>query len=137
MMMENLVDIDWADVKHAVPAFLTVVTMPLTYSIAYGVIAGICSYIVLYLGNFFVDLIGVAMGKNNLHAVLYDNCPDAFIDKFKAPAPFKSPSAVLQYHVNPEHAAHHAAVKSREEEGATDIKMDVDNHTDLPSKSVT
>ena len=62
------------------PAFLTVVTMPLTYSIAYGVIAGICSYIVLYLGNFIVDLVGVALGRNSLHAVLvsarcsWDDC---------------------------------------------------------------
>lgn len=27
-------------VRQAVPAFITIVTMPLTYSIAYGVIAG-------------------------------------------------------------------------------------------------
>jgi AGZA family xanthine/uracil permease-like MFS transporter len=40
MMMENLVDIDWADVRQAIPAFLTVALMPLTYSIAYGVLAG-------------------------------------------------------------------------------------------------
>jgi hypothetical protein len=31
-------------------------------------------------------------------------------DLMKKPAPFKSPSAVLQEHVNPEHAAHYAAV---------------------------
>jgi hypothetical protein len=30
-MMENLVDIDWADVRHAIPAFITIVCMPLTY----------------------------------------------------------------------------------------------------------
>lgn len=40
MMLENLVDIDWADVRQAIPAFLTVALMPLTYSIAYGVLAG-------------------------------------------------------------------------------------------------
>lgn len=37
MMLENLVDIDWGNVREAVPAFLTVAIMPLTYSIAYGV----------------------------------------------------------------------------------------------------
>ena len=31
----------------AVPAFLTLIIIPLTYNIAYGVIAGICSYIVI------------------------------------------------------------------------------------------
>jgi xanthine/uracil/vitamin C permease (AzgA family) len=70
--------------------------MPLCYSIAYGVIAGCCSYIVLYLGNFLLDLIGVALGKDNMQNVLYNNCPDAFQDKMKVPVPFKSPSAVLQ-----------------------------------------
>lgn len=30
------VDIDWGEAKTAVPAFITLVTMPLTYSIAYG-----------------------------------------------------------------------------------------------------
>jgi AGZA family xanthine/uracil permease-like MFS transporter len=70
--------------------------MPMTYSIAYGLIAGLCSYLVVYLGNLVLDLIGVAMGKDTLHNVLYNNCPDAFQHKMKVPAPFKSPSAVLQ-----------------------------------------
>lgn len=78
MMMENLVDIDWADVRQAVPAFITIVCMPLTYSIAYGVIAGICSYIFLYLFNFGLDLLGVAFKCRSLDEVLYENCPDAF-----------------------------------------------------------
>jgi hypothetical protein len=85
-----------AQLQHAVPAFITIVTMPMCYSIAYGVIAGCCSYIVLYLGNFALDLIGVALGKDNMQNVLFNNCPDAFQDKMKVPVPFKSPSAVLQ-----------------------------------------
>jgi xanthine/uracil/vitamin C permease (AzgA family) len=68
----------------------------MTYSIAYGLIAGLCSYMVLYLGNMLFDLIGVAMGKGTLREVLYENCPDAFQHKMKTPAPFKSPSAILQ-----------------------------------------
>lgn len=52
------------------------------------------------------------------------------------PVPFKSPSAVLQYHVNPEHAAHHAAVKSRDDVGTNDVRLEVDNNADLPVKSV-
>jgi AGZA family xanthine/uracil permease-like MFS transporter len=136
MMMENLVDIDWSDVRHAIPAFITIVTMPMTYSIAYGVIAGICSYIVLFLGNFILDLIMVAFGKNSLQCVLYDNCPDAFKEKLRMPVPFKSPSAVLQYHVNPEHAVHHAAVKARDDNGTNDARLEVDNDADLPVKSV-
>jgi xanthine/uracil/vitamin C permease (AzgA family) len=82
--------------QHAVPAFITIVTMPMCYSIAYGVIASCCSYIVLYLGNFLLDLIGVALGRDSIQNVLFNNCPDALQDRIKIPAPMISPSAVLQ-----------------------------------------
>lgn len=48
-------------------------------------------------------------------------------DLMKRPAPFKSPSAVLQEHVNPEHAAHFAAVNNNKD---TDSKL---APGDLPS----
>lgn len=82
MMMENLIDIDWADVRQAVPAFITIVVMPLTYSIAYGVIAGVCSYLLLYAANFGLDMIDVARGKRSKEDVMYENCPDAFQVRF-------------------------------------------------------
>ncbi|WP_313691508.1 NCS2 family permease [Halorarum halobium] len=44
LMLRNLVDIDWADYTNAVPAGLTVLVMPFTYSIAYGIAAGIIAY---------------------------------------------------------------------------------------------
>jgi AGZA family xanthine/uracil permease-like MFS transporter len=44
MMLGNVVDIDWSDVTHSVPAGMTILIMPLTYSIAYGIAAGIVSY---------------------------------------------------------------------------------------------
>eukprot|EP00793_Prasinoderma_coloniale_P006837 PRCOL_00001668-RA len=47
MMMRGLTKIDWTNYGEAIPAFLTIVIMPLTYSIAYGIIAGIGSYIVI------------------------------------------------------------------------------------------
>ena len=40
-------DVDWGDIREAVPAFLTIAIMPLTYSVAYGVIAGLAAHIVL------------------------------------------------------------------------------------------
>lgn len=45
---------------------------------SYGVIAGVCSYIVVYLGNFLFDLVDVARRKTSMQHVLYDNCPEAF-----------------------------------------------------------
>jgi AGZA family xanthine/uracil permease-like MFS transporter len=47
ILMEHLSHIDWTNKRVAMPAFLTAILMPLTYSIAYGVIAGIFSSVVL------------------------------------------------------------------------------------------
>jgi len=40
-------DINWDYIGDAVPAFLTLIIIPLTFNIAYGVIAGIASYLLL------------------------------------------------------------------------------------------
>ncbi|KAJ7190167.1 permease family-domain-containing protein [Mycena pura] len=47
LMARNVRDINWDYVGDAVPAFLTIIIIPLSYNIAYGVIAGIVSYFVL------------------------------------------------------------------------------------------
>jgi len=44
IMLGNVTDIDWDDVTYAIPAGLTIIIMPLTFSIAYGIAAGIISY---------------------------------------------------------------------------------------------
>ena len=44
VMLRNIVDIQWNNLSHAVPAGLTILIMPLTFSIAYGIAAGIVSY---------------------------------------------------------------------------------------------
>ena len=48
-MMREFVDLDWADVTEAVPAVLTAILMPFTYSIANGLAFGFISYAVLKL----------------------------------------------------------------------------------------
>ena len=48
-MMGALTEVDWSDATIAVPAFLTVIATPLTYSIATGLAFGIISYAVLKL----------------------------------------------------------------------------------------
>ncbi|QQK43974.1 Nucleoside transporter, putative [Penicillium digitatum] len=47
MMAKSAADINWRYYGDAIPAFLTIAIMPFTYSIAYGLIAGITSYITL------------------------------------------------------------------------------------------
>ena len=47
LMMEPILKLELPDVTEGVPAFLTLLLMPLTYSIAEGMLAGIISYLVL------------------------------------------------------------------------------------------
>jgi AGZA family xanthine/uracil permease-like MFS transporter len=48
-MFRNIREIDFSDLKTAVPAFLTMLLMPLTFSIATGLTIGFLSYIVIAL----------------------------------------------------------------------------------------
>jgi AGZA family xanthine/uracil permease-like MFS transporter len=49
LMIGALAEVDWADPVVAIPAFLTVITIPLTFSIANGLAFGITSYAALTL----------------------------------------------------------------------------------------
>src|SRR5574340_1030161 len=51
LMMTNIKDIPWTDFEHAFPAFLTIVGIPLTYNISYGIGLGFISYILIKLLN--------------------------------------------------------------------------------------
>ncbi|ADE04626.1 NCS2 family permease [Haloferax volcanii] len=44
VMLRNVVDIEWDDLTFTIPAGMTILVMPFTYSIAYGIAAGIVSY---------------------------------------------------------------------------------------------
>lgn len=46
-MMQNVVQIDFYNYVEAIPAFLTIILMPLTYSIATGLMFGVVSYVIL------------------------------------------------------------------------------------------
>ena len=58
LMMRCVVEIEWDNMKQAIPAFMTMLLMPLTYSIAYGLIGGIGTYIVLEMWDWGKDLLG-------------------------------------------------------------------------------
>ncbi|XP_052177732.1 adenine/guanine permease AZG1 [Diospyros lotus] len=57
LMMRSVVEINWDDMREAIPAFITLLLMPLTYSIAYGLIGGIGTYIVLHLWDWTEGLL--------------------------------------------------------------------------------
>jgi AGZA family xanthine/uracil permease-like MFS transporter len=47
LMMQQVKEIDWDDLEIAIPAFLTIVLMPFTYSITAGIGAGFVSYVLI------------------------------------------------------------------------------------------
>ncbi|KUI59006.1 hypothetical protein VP1G_06258 [Cytospora mali] len=47
MMVKSVTEINWRYPGDSIPAFVTIALMPFTYSIADGLIAGVCTYIVL------------------------------------------------------------------------------------------
>lgn len=50
LMLQNVTDIEWDDFTHAIPAGLTIMIMPLSFSIAYGVAAGAIAYPIVKIG---------------------------------------------------------------------------------------
>jgi len=56
LMMKSLAKLNFNRVSHAISGFLTMMVMPLTYSITYGLIAGIGSYLVMEGTFWFLSL---------------------------------------------------------------------------------
>ena len=61
VMMSNVKHIDFSNIKIAVPAFLTIVVMPLGYSITAGIGIGLLSYVVISLACYVLDFIKFEM----------------------------------------------------------------------------
>lgn len=61
LMIEPIVKVNFQDVTEGVPAFLALLTMPVTYSIADGMFVGIVSYVVLKTFTGKVRAISVTM----------------------------------------------------------------------------
>jgi AGZA family xanthine/uracil permease-like MFS transporter len=49
LMMQQVKGIDWDDLDIAIPAFLTIVLMPFTYSVSVGIGAGFLAYVLIKL----------------------------------------------------------------------------------------
>lgn len=66
MMMRCVVEINWDDMGEAIPAFVTILLMPLTYSIAYGLIGGIGTYFVLHVWEWREKFVRKCLKKEDL-----------------------------------------------------------------------
>ena len=51
LMMQQVTGIDWDDMEIAIPAFLTIVLMPFSYSISVGIGAGFVAYVVVKIAR--------------------------------------------------------------------------------------
>lgn len=51
LMLKNIKEVDFTDITNAVPAFMTLIMMPLTYSISNGIALGMISYVILRLAS--------------------------------------------------------------------------------------
>ena len=63
LMMKNVLDIDFTNIKNAVPSFITIMTMVLAYSITDGIGAGIVSFAIIDFILYIIDLIRFKNGK--------------------------------------------------------------------------
>ena len=59
LMARSLTKLNFNRVSHAVSGFLTVIVMPLTYSIAYGLIAGIGTYLIMEGTFYLLSFVGL------------------------------------------------------------------------------
>jgi AGZA family xanthine/uracil permease-like MFS transporter len=62
MLMEPLARIAWKDLSEAIPAFVTMIMMPLTFSIANGISLGVFSYVTVAL---------LSKKSQKIHPVMY------------------------------------------------------------------
>ena len=60
-MFKSIGNIDFTDMKLAIPAFITIVMMPLTYSISIGLSFGFVAYIITHIAAGEIKKINVAL----------------------------------------------------------------------------
>ena len=63
LMMGSVTNIDFKSIKNAVPAFLTIILMPLSYSITTGIGVGIIAYVIISVILYVVELVKYLVSK--------------------------------------------------------------------------
>jgi len=64
LMMKSVVDIDFKSIKSAVPAFLTIIMMPLAFSITTGIGVGVIAYVILSVVIYVCDFVKYKINKD-------------------------------------------------------------------------
>ena len=63
LMIQNIVEVDFKNIKNAVPSFITIIIMLLSYSITDGIGAGIISFVII---DFIIYIIDLAKYNNDM-----------------------------------------------------------------------
>jgi len=71
LMMTQVTDIDWRSPEVALPAFITIIMMPFSYSITNGIGAGFIAYLVVQLAHGRVRRIHPLMWVAGVLFVIY------------------------------------------------------------------
>ena len=72
LMMKNIKNVDFSDIRIAVPAFLAIALMPLAYSITTGIGMAILSYVVISILCFVCELVRYAITKKEEHKPVWN-----------------------------------------------------------------
>ena len=70
LMINNIKKVDFSSIRNAIPNFLTIILMPLTYSITDGIGLGIITYVIIDLIIYITDKIkGNKKAKLNINLI--------------------------------------------------------------------
>lgn len=71
LMMKNIKKVDFKNIKNAIPAFLTIILMPLTYSITDGIGIGLISYFIINIIIYLIERLKGKKVKLNISTVTF------------------------------------------------------------------
>ncbi len=63
LMMKNVINVDFENPKNSIPAFMTIITMVLAYSITDGIGVGVVTFVILDVIIYLIDMIRYKLGK--------------------------------------------------------------------------
>jgi len=69
LMIKNITSIDFENIKEAIPAFLTIIIMPLSYSITDGIGMGVLSYFFIEMFIYIIEHVKGNRYKPNITIV--------------------------------------------------------------------
>merc|ERR1712151_168959 len=104
LMCQSITKVKWHDVSHAVTAFITFILMPLTYSIGYGLIAGIGCWVIFQIVFKLLKLVGIKKPKfdneDDNGIVITSAVDDADKDMIEKRLDDTSPDTFVKVNVN-------------------------------------